>query len=195
MRKWSDFYSKKLSFRELMNDVIGHAYLIWNVLKYRSKKVLEIGTARGAMGYFISFFVQEVVGIDNDHELVKRAKKNIKKKNFTVKYAEAFDLPFGNGEFDVSFSQGFIEHFKDGEIKKLVAESLRVARIVVISVPNNLYGKKDFGNERLLKHGEWCKLFKNLGFNVIKCRSYWPINLKKIFSTKSKNQTLIIISR
>ncbi|MDD5638421.1 MAG: methyltransferase domain-containing protein [Candidatus Pacebacteria bacterium] len=194
MKKWSDFYDKKLSVRGLINDIVAHIYLIWNVLKYRPRKVLEIGTARGTMGFFISFFVPKVIGIDNDHELVERAKQSIKKKNFIIKYADAFNLPFKNKEFNVVFSQGFIEHFGNEEIKKLINESLRVTNIVIISVPNNLYGEKDFGNERLLKHKEWCELFRSLGFNVVKCKSYWPINWKKIFSI-SKNQTLIIVSR
>lgn len=192
MRKWSKFYTKVSLWAKIKN-VIGHSYLILNVLKYRPQRVLESGAGTGSLSFFISLFVKKIIGIDKDDVLVKRLKKSLKRKNLLIKHADVFDLPFCNAKFDVSFSQGLIEHFDDEDIKKIVEESLRVSKISVISVPNSLYNRRDFGNERLLTHKEWCDLFEKLGFKIIKAEPYWVPN-RNIFS-RNKTQSLIIVSR
>ena len=53
-----------------------------------------------------------------------------------------------------------LEHFSDQDINKLLQENLRVAKIVIFSVPNNSYPKKDVGNERLLSKFKWEKILQ-----------------------------------
>jgi SAM-dependent methyltransferase len=53
---------------------------------------------------------------------------------------DACDLPFGDGEFDVVFSNAVIEHVggRDRQ-RKLVSEALRVGRSVFITTPNRRF--------------------------------------------------------
>jgi SAM-dependent methyltransferase len=54
---------------------------------------------------------------------------------------DGFHLPYGNGAFDVVFSLGFLEHFKESDRQRLVSEQIRVLSIgglLVCSIPNML---------------------------------------------------------
>ena len=76
----------------------------------------------------------------------------------TFKKADAFNLPFDDDSFDVCFSQGFLEHFSDDDIRKLLREQLRVSRKVLFSVPSFWYPRQDFGDERLMKKEDWLRI-------------------------------------
>lgn len=54
--------------------------------------------------------------------------------------ADALDLPFGDGEFDVYFSNAVIEHVggRDAQ-RRFVAEALRVAPRVFVTTPNRWF--------------------------------------------------------
>lgn len=57
---------------------------------------------------------------------------------------------------DIVYSQGLLEHFTDGEIKRSIDDQLIYAkRAVVFSVPSINYPQQDFGNERLMTLSEW----------------------------------------
>lgn len=83
---------------------------------------------------------------------------------------DAFRSGFKNNSFDMVCHQGFLEHFSDEEIVILLREQLRVAPVVVFSVPNNHYGHKDKGDERLLSKREWEKILSD--FNVAESKNY-----------------------
>jgi SAM-dependent methyltransferase len=53
---------------------------------------------------------------------------------------DALELPFGDGEFDVVFSNAVIEHVGDRERQRcFVLEALRVGRSVFVTTPNRLF--------------------------------------------------------
>jgi ubiquinone/menaquinone biosynthesis C-methylase UbiE len=88
---------------------------------------------------------------------------------------DAFHLGFPDDFFDAAFSQGFFEHFSEEEIALLLEEQTRVARHVVISVPNHAYRVRDFGNERLLSRQQWEELFERLGYRLLTSHDYAPM--------------------
>ncbi|HWG55656.1 MAG TPA: class I SAM-dependent methyltransferase [Gaiellaceae bacterium] len=54
--------------------------------------------------------------------------------------ADALDLPFGDGAFDVFYSNAVIEHVGDLEAqRRFVDEALRVARRVFVTTPNRWF--------------------------------------------------------
>ena len=54
--------------------------------------------------------------------------------------ADGRDLPFGNGEFDVGFSNAVVEHVGDrGSQERFVGELCRVARRVFVTTPNRWF--------------------------------------------------------
>ncbi|GAI49981.1 unnamed protein product, partial [marine sediment metagenome] len=64
----------------------------------------------------------------------------------------------------------FFEHFDDANIGKLLREQLRVARMVIFSVPTLWYPRRDFGNERLMEKEDWLRILA--GFKVEKAVYY-----------------------
>ena len=127
------------------------------------------------MGILLSHLGYKVTSIDNDREILASVKENNKKFNgrLNLKYADAFKLPFTKEEFDVTISQGFFEHFSNRDIKKLIDEQLRVSRkAVIISIPNNNYPEKDFGNERLMTKDYWKGLLEYCSGKKVEVQDY-----------------------
>jgi len=156
--EWNELYKGKFKFRFFLQVIFVHAYLFYNILKYKPKRALEVGCGTARMTFFLSFFVKDVVALDKDPQLIKQGmnfSRKFKRKKIKFICGDAFDLPFKDNLFDVVFSQGLLEHFSDKNIHKLIDEQIRVARYVIFSVPNKNYPKMDFGNERLMSKEKW----------------------------------------
>lgn len=180
MRKnWDEFYSKTYDLKFLIQNTSCHLEIFTAVWEESPKKILEVGLGTGSMSIFFSYLGLDVTGLDNDKNILKKARKLTEKLNGNVKfvYGDAFKLPFNGQSFDVIFHQGFLEHFSDEQIIQLLNEQLRVGKIVVFSVPNNFYRKKDFGDERLLSKNSWDKLLSTC-FNLIESKNYNPVRQK-----------------
>lgn len=206
VKKWSDFYNNEIAVK----DILGNYYnveLFEEIIKRKSKEVLEIGSGRGVISIFLSLLGYNVTSIDNDKKLVEKCKKTNKRFNTNVKFEvrDALNLKFKK-KFDLVFSEGFFEHFSDGEIKKLLDEQLRVAKkYVLVSVPNKNYPSRDFGDERLLKDIRWFNLFKKLSLRWHVKLSYLnyqfalrrdkPIKTIMNLILNKKVHTLIIIEK
>lgn len=180
MRKsWDQFYSQKFDVEYLVKNTFFHLELFTAIWEKSPKKILEVGLGTGSMSIFFSYLGCDVTGLDNDKNILKKAGNLSRKLNGRVKfvYGGAFKLPFKDQSFDVVFHQGFLEHFSDEQIIKLLDEQIRVGRIVVFSVPNNFYPTKDFGDERLLSKKYWDKLI-SANFKLIKSKNYNPVRIR-----------------
>lgn len=91
----------------------------------KGKKSIDIGCGSG----LIEKFSSQTVGVDFSTEALKIAKKNGAKH--LVK-AEAENLPFKEDEFEISLSNGVLEHCFDQE--KAISEMVRVSKIQIIIV-------------------------------------------------------------
>ncbi len=91
--------------------------------------------------------------------------------NLHPRRRDAFDLAT-EGEYDVIFHQGFLEHFSDEDIKGLVRAQLKSSSYVVLDVPNHRRAEKvrEFGNERFLRPAHWRDLFESDGARVVEQR-------------------------
>lgn len=89
----------------------------------KGKKSVDIGCGSG----LLEKFCPETVGVDFSSEALKIAEKNGAKH--LVK-AEAEFLPFFDNEFEISLSNGVLEHCFDQE--KAISEMVRVSKIQII---------------------------------------------------------------
>jgi SAM-dependent methyltransferase len=169
---WQDFYAGSYDLGAYLGNLARHSRFIESILADQPKRLLEVGTGSGTMPVFISSLGYDVTSIDNDEAVLSVASKTSEAFRGSAHYelADAFNLPYEDGDFDVAFSQGLMEHFSDDEIVRMLEEQLRVARAAVFSVPNNFYGQKDVGNERLLTKERWEQLV--VGFHVVKSENY-----------------------
>jgi len=133
------------------------------------------------MSTFVSYLRPvQTVSVDIDADVLKGGKKTASRFHGRVAFAraDAFRLPYRDRAFDVAFSQGFFEHFSDAEIAALLREQARVAKRVVFSVPNATYGRRDFGNERLMTRTEWDRILESTGLKLVESSEYAPLRKK-----------------
>lgn len=175
VNSWEDFYGGNYGLEYLIGNVTCHLEVFKSVLLEKPQKVLEVGTGTGSMSVFLSYLGLDITSLDNDKEVLEKAEEAAKKLNSKVKFVlgDAFKLPFPGNSFDLVFHQGLLEHFEDENILKLLDEQLRVGKAVVLSVPNEFYPGKDFGDERLLSRKYWDKLLKER-FKVLQSLEYNP---------------------
>lgn len=179
MKKWEKFYSKSYDLDYLIRNVSCHREMFDLIYEENPKKILEVGIGTGSMSIFLSFLGFEVTALDNNNKVISKAKQLSKKLNGKVNFilGDAFKLDFKDKSFDVIFHQGLLEHFSDRQIFELLDEQLRVGNRVVLSVPNNLYKQKDFGNERLLSKAYWDNLLSKR-YKLLNSFTYNPEHRK-----------------
>jgi SAM-dependent methyltransferase len=160
---WHLYYSKPVTFEAAMGAWIYHWPYLLQVRRKTRVSALEIGCGRGVHSTFLSYSVPKVVGIDNSAELVIEARRQNSILHGRAKFVhcDAFDMDFPKGLFDVCFSQGFLEHFSDEDIRLLIEKQLSFAETVVASVPSCYYPTRDKGDERLMAMEDWRRVLSN----------------------------------
>jgi len=131
---WEQYYKERsLSLERYLDNIWDHKPLLIEVAS-SGRNILEVGTGSGNLSIFLSHLSYNVVSVDNNDSVLRIAQHNNAnyKGEVTFKKADAFNLPFDDDSFDVCFSQGFLEHFADDDIRKLLREQLRVSRKVVL---------------------------------------------------------------
>lgn len=175
MESWADYYRGLSKHPEILIANIGeHQTFLSEVARFLvpGSKVLEIGSGTGLLGYPLAQAGVKVISIDKDPEVLAMARENAKGIGADIEYqeADAFRLPFSDTEFEVSFSQGLLEHFPDDDIGLLIEEHLRVAKGTVISIPlPGGFQEKGLG-EREIDAEMWHQFFAK--YNVIKAFGY-----------------------
>lgn len=172
-KSWSSLYARRFDLAFCLDHLARHSRFIGSILADQRDRMLEVGTGTGIMSAFLSNLGYDVTSVDNDQAVLSAAKRTSELFRADVRFEleDAFDLPYDEGAFDIAFSQGLLEHFSDEEIVRMLEEQLRVARAVVFSVPNNFYGRKDVGNERLLTKERWERLVSR--FCVVESENYY----------------------
>lgn len=159
MDSWDKFYSEERKLRDYLGSTFTHCELFEEIIKEKPGSILEIGVGTGITSTFLSQLGYNVTAIDNNEGILNSAKKLCDNLNGKVNYhlCNAFNLDktFKAGDFNVICSQGFFEHFNNEQIRDLLNQQLKIAKIIFISVPSKYYIKKDFGNERLMGIKDW----------------------------------------
>lgn len=174
-KNWGKFYSQIKDFEYIIQNASCHLPIFRSIFKENPKRILEIGTGTGSMSILLSYLGYELVSIDNDKNVLEKAELLNRLLNGKVKflYKDAFKLNFEKNYFDITYHQGLLEHFSDGQIYELIDQQLNVSKIVVLSVPNNYYPLRDFGDERLLKKEYWDKLLRKR-YQLLESKEYNP---------------------
>ncbi len=87
-------------------------------------RVLDIGSAAGAITHFLSGLGCDAVGIDLSEPGVRRARERYPELRFEV--ADAATLPFPDGSFDKVVAADVTEHLDDATLRGMLAECRRV---------------------------------------------------------------------
>ena len=112
--------------------------------------ILEVGCGGGRYTSVLGYTDNNIIGIDFNKGLLKRARQKIAElgfKNVQLQYADAFQyLKHNRGKFDIVLALDVIEHMRDPqEFCSLAHDSLSDKGVLVIIVPNG-YSLAELGS-------------------------------------------------
>jgi len=87
-------------------------------------RVLDLGSAAGAMAHYLSTFGCDAVGVDSSELGVEHARVRYPDLRFEV--ADVAALPFADETFDKVVAADLTEHLDDDTFRAMLAESFRV---------------------------------------------------------------------
>ena len=136
-----------------------------------------------------------VTGIDIDKNIIQLAKKisneyfDVKKNNILFQEKNIFNLNYKDKEFDVCFSNGVLEHFKDEEIVETLQQQIRISNYVLVGIPTQFFDKSEalHGDERFLPIDYWRYLITKSGGRIIEEKNFHYMNtIEKILNFKKR---------
>lgn len=164
---WAQFYTGRSISPERIADIQKrHTPFLDAIIAHNPQQAIEIGIGTGVLGHSLKEHARgnnmphlQVTEVDFHTQFLHDAAQYEGLHSLGLVGGNAFDLPFqaDRREETVIFHQGFLEHFSDDDIKRLLCEQLRVASCVLASVPSSTYcfpaGLR--GDERLMTIEEW----------------------------------------
>lgn len=114
-------------------------------------RILDVGCGTGTLVLMIKqmYPETEIVGLDVDPDMLKRARAKALAAGVEITFAEgsATDLPYGDGSFDRVFSSLMLHHLDREQKRKAVAECYRVLfpggqlHVADLGPPKGIYSK------------------------------------------------------
>lgn len=134
-KKWADI------FDHYQND-LRHAYYIHALLEDDERHVLEIGAGSFRDMAELRRRGIDCEGMDFSPESVARARLQFPEMANAIHHMSAFDMPFHDKAFDVTYHNGVWVLFSDEQIKELSTEQARITRNRIIATVHNAHNKK-----------------------------------------------------
>ena len=152
---WEKLYLSKIKPIDAINTE-GVSKLI--SLTDVNETMLETGCGSGTLSAELSLSGRKVAVCDFSQPILNRVKLLFDISKLPVPETYLLDLtkhlPFSDGQFDVVWNSGVLEHWTDEELQPIVKELARCAKRCVISlVPNERSLLYRFGREAAEAHG------------------------------------------
>ena len=132
-------------------------------------KVLDVGCGAGIFTSLLAHHGFQVVGLDEDPEIVAYAKEMVDyfRSSARVEQGSGFDLSRHYGQFDLVYSLGVVEHFDPAETIRLIQEQARCGRYVLVAVPTRFTRyAAPITDERLYRRRQVSALVRKAGIRV-----------------------------
>lgn len=165
---WAQFFDK--NFFNLYDRSIILKELIIQIRRIAKPPatVLESGCGSGLTSILLASMGYTVTAIDVNSNLIQRLKRyEVAFPNISCLQMDIFQTDFPDKRFDIIFSQGVLEHYSDKDIVRALAEQKRIARFVVIDVPNARGKIGDYGDERAITRKQWRQLIGSAGLKIV----------------------------
>ena len=188
---WYEVYlkniEKKGTLENYVDDKIKNKKVLINLIKKYSKnnKLIESGSGTGVLSTYMASLGYDVTGIDIDKDILKLSKKIAKnynsknKPNFQIK--SIFELDYKKNNFDVSFSNGVLEHFTNEQIINTLKQQMKIAKIVIFGIPTKYFNQEEamYGDERYMSYKFWRSLINDAGGMILEEKSMHYTNKRK----------------
>lgn len=183
-----DDIAKKGTIENYVSDKIKtKKNLIKLIKKYSSKnKIIESGSGTGVLSTYMASLGYDVTAIDIDKDILNLSKEiadkydAINKPDFVCK--SIFELDYKEKEFDVSFSNGVLEHFTDEEIINTLKQQMFISNFVIFGIPTKYFKQSEamYGDERYLKFKYWRNLVERADGTILEEKSMHYMRFKNI---------------
>lgn len=188
---WYEVYlkdiEKKGTLENYVDDKIKNKKVLINLIKKYSKnnKLIESGSGTGVLSTYMASLGYNVTGIDIDKDILNLSKKIAKnynsknKPNFQIK--SIFELDYKKNNFDVSFSNGVLEHFTNEQIINTLKQQMKIAKIVIFGIPTKYFNQEEamYGDERYMSYKFWRSLINDAGGMILEEKSMHYMNKRK----------------
>lgn len=188
MSKWLERFklSRNLIFTQddfnRYSEQVKEEYNFYKKYLKEGSKVLECGCGLGCTAVPLSHYY-DLTCIDIDEEVLKYAEINGKNfgKNMKFRLMDVanIDKNFEKDSFDACTHGGFIEHFPEEKVKELLKKQLKVARMIIFSMPiktdYNLNAYKTKKTDKGEVHED--QIYRNLW-----TKDYWIDTILKDFN-------------
>lgn len=178
-----DYIKYKLKYKSIFID---------KVIQYANNgKVIETGCGTGLMAGFLQKKGLKVTALDLSQKVLDYAEEIAKKSDIIApckyKQGDILNLKYKKNSFDVSYSNGVLEHFSDDEIVETLKQQMNISKYVIFGIPSTYFNmnEKMLGNERGLTLEEWKNLIHKADGKIVEQTSFHYYKLyKRIFEIK-----------
>ena len=182
-KTWYEIYIEEINEKgtiiNYVNDKIKTKKNLIDLIKKYSpnNKIIEAGSGTGILSTYLASIGFDSLAIDIDKDILNLSKKIAKEYNAKNKPIFKIDsilsLEYKKNEFDVSFSNGVLEHFSDKEILQTLKKQMRIAKTVIVGIPTKYFDDDEamYGDERFLKIKYWREIIAKAGGEIIEEKS------------------------
>jgi SAM-dependent methyltransferase len=194
-KSWGDYYEGAGGVDYFLDHIAIHKDFLKEILRRKPRTVMEAGCGSAIMSVFFAMTGLRATACDRDEAVLRKAADIAGQWKSPVTFVkeDILKTSFRDDAFDVVFSQGVLEHLDDGQIRLAAAESLRVGKAFIFSVPGQDYRHRDFGDERLLSASDWKRILRGAG--KLEIAPYYFIRTKRNFLIKRPLMLMGILCR
>lgn len=196
-KSWYQIYLEEIEEKGSMSNYVidkikNKKVLIDLIKKYSpNKKIIEAGSGTGILSTYLSSIGFDSLAIDIDKEILNLSKKIAKEYNATnkpkFKIDSILELNYKENQFDVSFSNGVLEHFSDEDIILTLQKQMYIAKTVIVGIPTKYFDSNEamYGDERFMELNFWREIIKKSGGKILEEKScHYMGRFKRIFNFK-----------
>jgi 2-polyprenyl-3-methyl-5-hydroxy-6-metoxy-1,4-benzoquinol methylase len=182
-KTWYEIYMEEIKAKGTINNYVTDKIktkkaLIDLIKKYSpNKKIIEAGSGTGILSTYMASLGYETTAIDIDKDILKLSQKisaYYGSKNKPIfKMNSILELNYKENQFDVSFSNGVLEHFSDVDIINTLKKQMKISKVVIFGIPTKYFDDSEamYGNERFLKLNFWREIINKSGGKILEEKS------------------------
>jgi SAM-dependent methyltransferase len=161
---WATFYRASFNVIHFLKCIFQHIYYLGLLISLKKRKCLEAGCGTAAHSRFVNSLWpdQRVLCLDKEIELLKKIqiiyRNKLGKKKLLLICGDLKSLPFRDKSFDLIFSQGVLEHFRNGDLENILKEQARSGKKVIASVPSDNIFEYPHGDEIPRSPEDWQRI-------------------------------------
>jgi SAM-dependent methyltransferase len=185
--RWQQYFIKQGAFegawlRAAVTHWGFHEILYGMIQRYcpPPARILDIGCGPGWSDLYLASCGYQVTGIDSDEILVAKARDLAARLNIPAQFeqVDAFDLSRFQGQFDLAYSCGVLEHFDREVTVELLREQARCAKRVLIQIPTKYTAYTgEITDERIYTMGELKRIVRDAGLKVEAAFGYGEVTV------------------